>query len=232
MVDGRGGTPVGVACLRRLNCTGAGGDQRHGSPGDRAHRRRLRSETHRQAGAGRCPDRERRTTECPIREGRESDGLAPWRDLEALVDGRGGSPVGVACLRRLDGARAGGDQRYGSPEDPAHRRRLRIETYRQAGTGGCADRERQATEYQIGECPKGDGLAPLAPRGHLEALVHRCSRGVVGVARLRRPDRARANCDQRHDAARYRAHRRGGRSEAHRKARGGGRADGEWCGAE
>src|ERR1019366_7750331 len=221
----RGGRVVGVAGLRRLNGAGADGDQRHRGTGYRADRRRLRVEAYRQAGGSGRADREWRRTERLVRERPEADGLASLRHLEALVHRRGGGVVGVAGLRRLDGAGADGDQRHRGTRYRADRCRLRVEAYRQAGTGGRADREWRRTERLVRECPEGDGLASLR---HLEALVHRRGRRVVGVARLRRLNRAGADGDQRHRGARYRADQCRLRVEAYRQAGTGRCADRKW----
>src|SRR5271165_5947028 len=93
----RGG-PVGVTCLRRLDRAVAGGFESHSRTRHGADSRGSRSKAHGKArGRGRA-DSERRGTEFLIRECPEGDGLAPWRDLEALVDRRRGRPVGITCL--------------------------------------------------------------------------------------------------------------------------------------
>src|SRR5277367_1988937 len=93
-----------------MDRAGAQGDQRHGTTGDRTHRRGCRLEANRQVGAGSRADCERRSAECLAREYTEGDGLALLRHLETLVDGCGGGVDGVTPLRGLDGARATSDQ--------------------------------------------------------------------------------------------------------------------------
>lgn len=169
LVDRRGRSVVAVARLRCLDRACAFGPQRHGRPGDRAHCGRLRIETDRQAGTGGRADRKRPGGECPIRECREGDRLTPFRHDKALADGRGRSVVGVARLRRLDRARAGGLQSYGIHGNRAHCRRLRSETNRQAGTGSCADRERPGADTRRvhGAGPHGELLErQYRRRGH------------------------------------------------------------------
>src|SRR6202034_3119912 len=105
--------------------------------------------------------RERRSTDYLIRERPESDGLAPLRHQEALVDRRSGEIVGVAGLGCLDGAGSDIEQRHHCARQGTKRWGRRSEADSQTRRRSCAKRERPRAEYLIRESPEGDGLAGL-----------------------------------------------------------------------
>ena len=183
----RGGSVVGVPRLRRLNGASARRDQRHRRARDRAHRRSSRSKAHRKPRGRRRAQRERRAAKRLTRECCEGDRLTTLRHLKALVDRRGSSIAGVACLRRLDRACTRGDHRHRRARYRAHARSSRSEAYSQPRRRARAQRKWRRAQRLVGECREGDSLTLLH---HLEALINRRGGTVSGVACLRRLDGA------------------------------------------
>ena len=189
LADRCGGKVVRVACLRCLNRACAEGAQRDHSASYRTDSRSRRCELYRKTGRGGRADRERRRPKGLTRQCPERDALGRLYHRETLAHRRGSSVIAVTCLRRLDGAGAGANDRDSRARYRADRQCRRSEAYRQPGCRRRADRDRRRSKRLPRKRSEGDALGPLR---HLETLVYRCGGGICGAACLVRLNGTRA----------------------------------------